>query len=264
MCPIDERTITTHKSDFRSGSEGEIDARVALRECCLYHAPAIILNVEAAAVCYHARLASLSSESISLEVAGETRALSKGTRCCVSFVHRGDSHAFFSNVVEYQQNPPPQLSHLVLEIPSQIVGIEARMAFRVPVEWKSKLSVRMTPKSGRAATPRAIDLSLAGILIEFTEQNDPNLPIGTETEIELRSGTDSVRLKAEVRRRVGRQYGLFFPEVVTRQGMVPPEPLKKIVTTLERHWLKGRIPGSAADSRTEALGPGEKTDSPVE
>ena len=97
-----------------------------LRECCTYHAPVIILSVETEAVCYHARLASLSSQSTTLEVSEQTMPLYQGTLCFVSFVYKGDPQAFFSTVLEYRENPLPEPSRLVLEIPSRIMEIEAR------------------------------------------------------------------------------------------------------------------------------------------
>jgi len=33
----------------------------------------------------------------------------------------------------------------------------------------------------------------------------------------------------------------MFPESITRQGLIPPPPLKEIVETLERNWLQERI-----------------------
>jgi hypothetical protein len=217
-----------------------INATEALRECCSYQAPAIILNAEGGLVC-HARLTSLSSDSVTLDVISEEKIEPPFKRCCISFVYRGDTRAFYAAVREHRQNLPPQLPQLVFEIPLGLLETEARAAFRVPIGEKSELPVRVATKDALSWAVRPVDLSLTGILIEFTAAEDPDLPIGAETEVELRLRNEVVRLKGEVRRRDKHRYGLFFLEVASKHGIKAPKPLRNTVEALERSWLLLRV-----------------------
>jgi hypothetical protein len=203
----------------------------ALHECCNYKAPAIILNT-AARQAYRARLASLSGSSVALEVWEDIAPLLAEPRLGVSFVYRGNSCAFFATVLEYLPSPPPQVSRLVLEIPTKIVGIDARLAQRVPIKRNSGLRVRVTTRDGRSWAPRPIDLSLTGILIEFPAGKTPDLAVGSKIELELCLGSEVAELTGEVRRRIKHQYGLFFRKVFSKRGISPPLPLRRIVETL--------------------------------
>jgi len=211
----------------------------ALRECSAYRAPVVILNAEASSVC-HGRLTSMTENSVTLEVAGEVKPPPRISHCCVSFSFRGRSRAFFSRLLEFQQSTPPQPSHFLLEFPQELVSIEARISCRIPVARRHGLAIQVTVEEKMVLHPTPVDLSLTGILIEFSDAEDPDLPKGAKLRVSLQLGPDAVDLKAEVARRSRRQYGLFFPEVVTEHGLIPPAPLTRIVETIERSWLPAR------------------------
>ena len=103
----------------------------------------------------------------------------------------------------------------------------------------SRLSVLLL-KEGRTIAADPIDLSVTGILIEFTKVSDPNLSRGAHIELELQLGVQVVRVKAEVRHHEGQRYGLLFYEIASRQGLNPSKPLQSIVTEVERLWLEER------------------------
>ena len=173
---------------------------------CTSGLPAIVLNLEQAQVFYPVRFASMANGSITLDVLEEIGALSKGTRCCVSFAYKGNARAFFSSVLEYRDQPAPQFAQLILQAPSEIVGVTPRTAYRVPVVQGAMLSVRLL-KGDEMTTADPIDLSLTGTLIEFRKVPDPNLPCGAQIGLELQLGIQTARLKAEVRHRDGHRYG---------------------------------------------------------
>ena len=210
-----------------------------LQECCSDQAPAIILNVESATVYYHARMSFLMTRSVKLDLLEPVQEIRIGSHCCISFSCRGDSRAFVSTVLEYRPASESGPAELILEIPALLLGKEARAAYRVPVAMNSGLSVQaFSPGDRPVSRPTAIDLSIAGILIEFLPDVEPHLPIGAKIDLELRLGADVAQLSAEVRRRDGHRYGLSFPGVLTPRGPHPPEPLRRIVQALERQWLQ--------------------------
>jgi hypothetical protein len=87
-----------------------------------------------------------------------------------------------------------------------------------------------------------IDISFTGILLEFSPETDPDFSISEEVDLELYLRGNTVCLRAEVRRRNGHRYGLFFPETVNKHGVQVPESMRNIVEELERARLKERIP----------------------
>jgi len=212
----------------------------ALRECCAYRAPIVMIDTGAGRV-YHARLAAVTEECITVEVADPSEAPPEKTNCCVSFACRGESRAFFVRVLRHVQQPPPGLLRVNLEISSGPMGLEARMAFRVPVGTRQGVAVRLTLGDDTVLAPRPVDLSLTGILVEFEPHEDPHLAPGTRVEIELRLDLDSVRLNAEVVHRTMSRYGLYFPDVVHRGGISPPEALMRIVEILDKTWLQDQV-----------------------
>lgn len=213
-----------------------------LKECCEHRAPAIILSLEEARTYYHAHLASISDDLVTLNLGDALPGPpSAGASCWVSFNYRGDSGAFFSTVAEYQPEQLPAAA-LVLKICSCIVSAEARMAYRVNVSPDSPLFVHVATRDGRAWDAKAIDVSVSGILIHFGSKGIwPRLEIGDTINITLRLQSSAVSLRGEVRRQVGSAYGVYFLDVPTDKGLLPPPALQSIVNDLERHWLHERI-----------------------
>jgi hypothetical protein len=232
VCSADPPMNSAHRPFNQSPAD-------VLQECCSDRVPAIILNVESATVYYHARMSFLTTRSVKLDLLEPVQEIHIGSHCCISFSFRGDSRAFVSKVLEYRPASQSGPAELIVIIPSQLLGREARAAYRVPVAMNSGLSVRaFSPGDPRVSHPIAIDISIAGILIEFLPEAEPHLPIGATIEMELRLGAEGAQLLAEVRRRDGHRYGLSFPGILTPQGPRPPEPLRRIVQTLERQWLQ--------------------------
>jgi hypothetical protein len=97
------------------------------------------------------------------------------------------------------------------EITTKVIGTEARMANRVPIGKKPAPFARLSTQDGPILLPIPIDISLTGILVEFAAAEDPDLTPSEEADLELRLGDDTIHLRAELRRRDGHRYGLFFP-----------------------------------------------------
>jgi hypothetical protein len=116
-----------------------------------------------------------------------------------------------------------------------------RRSFRVPVLAGSGLRVTITSADRRRRNGEALDISFTGLLLELTDSDDPNWPIGTPLQVELRLKNDVIHIKALVHRRPKRNYGLLFPDVVSNGNINPPEALRHIAAALERYWLQHRI-----------------------
>ena len=153
--------------------------------------------------------------------------------CVVSFSYEGRTMAFMSHIVDWNHGTtPPRLS---LEIPSRLLAMEHRQYFRIPLGESCGLHVSVSTHGGEPSLVRALDISIAGMLIEFSD--DPDLPTEAKLEIVMRHGEDTVCVGAVVRHRRAGRYGLFFVDCVSERGVHPPESLRRLVANLEGRWL---------------------------
>ncbi len=194
-----------------------------------------------------ARFSSLSAESVLLELLDppETGYFRPLSLCVVSF-NNGSRHCIFlSSVIHFKQDKQEeelQIGQLLLRIPSDIIAAESRIAFRVPLGRDTELRVRVVDENGKTWTPRPIDISMTGILIEFPADDVPDFQIDDRLQVELRMNNHVEQLEGTVRRCEGRGYGVIFPEVLRGAEFDPPAALRAIVNALERNWLRSRFP----------------------
>ena len=210
-----------------------------LKECCSYRVPALILNPELGLV-FHSYFFEVSKDSVTLNLINNIGRWLKTPRLFISFSHNGNCCAFFAEIMEYQDKSSLYSPALKLKLSSKIIGMESRMSHRVPIEGKFTPLVRLFTKEGGVHLPKPIDLSLTGILVEFNKAEDPDFLPSDELRLELRLDEYAIQLKAVVKRRDGRRYGLFFPEIVTNHGLHSPQTLRKIVAFLESALLQER------------------------
>jgi hypothetical protein len=129
---------------------------------------------------------------------------------------------------------------LVVRAPPEIAS-ENRSGFRVPILKGSAPLVQILSDESMLSTPRALDISVTGILVEFPPAEAPEFPIDTKVRLKIRFEDTALDLKGLVRRKQGGRYGIFFPEVIKGIHIEPPEALAKIVRKLEAIWLRQRI-----------------------
>jgi hypothetical protein len=185
------------------------------------------------------RFVELTSESISIEIVTspfETPGAS--SQCTVIYSAGGRTNIFVSPVLEFQQGPD-HLPRLVLSIPDRIVVGEARNSFRIPLHPQTDLHVRIRSESG-TWHPRPKDVSLGGILVDFSEETEPDLPENTPVTVELGLQNQTAELEGFVGRCQGTLYAVYFAEALRelRSGWAEvPSVLRSIVDGLEREWL---------------------------
>jgi len=121
----------------------------------------------------------------------------------------------------------------VLEISSDIFGVQPHSAYRIHIQMEADLRVRVSIPDGHAWMVSPVNLSLTGILIEFTGE-DPNIGIGSQVRVELMLGGNIAVLNGEVKRHHQQQYAFSFIDVVYERGLLPPESLRTIVNALDR------------------------------
>jgi hypothetical protein len=117
---------------------------------------------------------------------------------------------------------------------------ELRLGFRVPLSVSRGLSVDIT-FGGKTCSVRPLNLSLSGILVEFSEGEVNEIPIDTPIKIKIQLQETTTVLNGVVSRRSGKQYGIFFPDAVRDKVLDPPDSLQAICTKLEKQWLRERV-----------------------
>ena len=117
---------------------------------------------------------------------------------------------------------------------------EQRMGFRVPLSISSGLSASIT-FGDKACSVRPLNLSLSGILVEFSEGEVYEMPIDTQIKISLQLQDTTTVLNGVVCRCSGNQYGIFFPDSFRDNELHPPDSLQGIYIKLEKQWLRERV-----------------------
>jgi hypothetical protein len=216
------------------------NATEILTECCKkkkVHAAILLLGEKR--VYYHAWLVSVSDNLLYLRLTRKlNEAPAPGSSCHISFTYRNNGFSFFSSVLEYRHSLFDKHGELILDISSGIIRSEPSLAYRANVLSASQLVINIITRDGLILSPRVKALSLIGIGVAFNGTSaNPKLMVGSFVEIEIRLPPYEVKLKGEVKHRIGSKYLIFFSTVPTKDGVNPPETLKSIVGALERGWL---------------------------
>ena len=159
---------------------------------------------------------------------------------CISFALEAQSFAFLTIVRDCKTEVGVLVGsiQLILDLPSQIIGAEARRAVRIPVRYRSGLSVKVVTADEKTWTPQPLDISKCGILLSFSTKKDPFWAVGTEFTVELGLADNRVQMQGVVQHRKEGRYGIFFPETMHRGEVTPPALYQAIFTLLERDDLR--------------------------
>ncbi|MGW8178781.1 MAG: PilZ domain-containing protein [bacterium] len=209
-----------------------------LAELCERRAPVTVISVESGCIC-RGRFRDLSPELVTLDLPQRSQ---KGgfqllSQCVCLFRYGNGGCVFLAAVHSYRTDCSPEV--LIIQRPADAAS-ESRRSFRVPVT-KQLPQVEMTGEDGSVLQVDAVDLSVTGALVEFSDEEVPDLPVGTRFTVELRLDELVVTLAAEVRRRYGKRYGLFFSDVLADEQLNPPTELSALVARLEQIWLGSGI-----------------------
>jgi len=117
---------------------------------------------------------------------------------------------------------------------------EKRLGFRVPIFLSMGLSASVT-FGDKTCSVDPLDLSLSGILVEFSKGEVYELPIDAQIKIRLQLHNTTAVIHGVVYRRSGNIYGIFFRDSSRNHDLDPPDSLKVIFGNLERQWLRKRL-----------------------
>jgi len=216
------------------------DIKNSLRMCCAEQVMAGIIHTNSNRICQGV-FSRISDNSVILNVdAPEDFHFFPLTTCMVTYFLDGKAHVFISFLKDVYKNDAGPSRRLFLRMREQMAISQVRWAFRVPTQGIPNLEVTLHCPSGENFNPVIRDLSFGGMRVEFRESEDPNLCLGGHGHLTLRHDDLEITLEAEVRRRKGHSYGLFFPGVFKDNEFDPPEVYRSIVNRLEKRWLQLR------------------------
>lgn len=156
----------------------------------------------------------------------------------LSFVWEIEVVFFLAPVQSFCGDTIPET--LVVQAPNQIAS-ENRSAFRVPIFQDSSPRVLIEQNGHKIGTPRAIDISFTGILVEFPSDDVAEIEIDSKVQLELVLDDLEIDIEGVIRRRDGQRYGILFPETIKGSHVAPPDALNTLVHRLERIWLQRRV-----------------------
>lgn len=162
--------------------------------------------------------------------------------CAVVYSSAGRTFLFVANVVSYAASVDG-IPEVTLTRPREVSSGEARNSFRVPLHRDTGLRVTVKSDQGKWS-PRAVDISLGGILMDFQGGRIPEFEEDAAVMLTLSLGDQTAELEGFVGRRDGSCYAAYFVEALRqlRDGKKTALPkISKIVDKLEAEWLSGPI-----------------------
>ena len=206
-----------------------------LGECCMRKLPAVVIMPDVGATC-RTSFSAQTSETVYLTVTDEiTHEFRPLSTCFVSFCAEGRGLIFVASVQEANESQQTRRRELMLSVPMHIVSTEIRRWYRVPVVPDAGLQTWVTLRDGSQVATHCINISLGGLMVEFSERTDPDLALSTLIPVEAQYNDMRLVFSAEVRRRSDQKYGFYVPPDVRDDRVY-----RQLVTALEREWLQRR------------------------
>lgn len=225
----------------RRRSETIRGARIqdVLDVACNTHAPVFVASADVSlpASVHRGTFRAMRDGVVVVHLDGPSAAEELANSTCVAtFRHGSRVRSFLVPVVGTDLLGTTRV--VLLGAPTEILGADARTAFRVPMLDPTWVTIRVR-HAGATMPAKALDLSLTGTQLELEEASV--LALRDVVTVDLARGSHSVRLEGEIRRACGTRYGIFFRSVLRGSGRVePPEALISIVREVERLWLQER------------------------
>jgi len=160
-----------------------------------------------------------------------------GHDCTAVFVDGIRTSLFLSRVVEFDPTVRP-FQELHVAVPRNLERTELRNTFRIPIHNASQLEVEVICR-GKSWKPRALDISVGGLLVEFSESDGFDCSEYDDLDVVLGVAGLEAHLEAVAQPRWNNFWALYFSEVLRglRHGEATvPAELSTILDLLERDW----------------------------
>jgi hypothetical protein len=118
--------------------------------------------------------------------------------------------------------------------PVPVVYKDRRMIRRLSVAPQQVLPVVIRCGQGRVCKGRVINVSTQGMLVEFSSDQVPPVPLDSKVDVKLHYLGDSIWLPGLVRHRMGRKMGFHFPTLTNQPKRNVTHPLTIVLHSLSR------------------------------
>lgn len=189
------------------------------------------------------RIASVADSSlrVSLDHEPDRLLLWPLSVCLVAFLHQGETHAFLARVWGFgAEEGVRRRPVVILSKPDEQMTMDWRSAPRVAVPDDAGIVCVFRAGATGKWPCRLCNLSVSGALVEFEAGKMPELPCGSEAELEILWEEMHCRLLAIVCRRQGNEYAVMFPESLSMDEIRPSMHLETMVRDLQELWLRRR------------------------
>ncbi len=118
--------------------------------------------------------------------------------------------------------------------PVPVAQKDRRMVRRLSVTPQQALPVVIRCGQGIVCKGRVINVSVQGMLVEFSIDQVPPVPVSAKVDVKLHYLGDSIWLPGLVRHRMGRKMGFHFPALVNQPKRNVKHPLAVVLHSLSR------------------------------
>ncbi len=111
---------------------------------------------------------------------------------------------------------------------------DRRTVRRMSVQSQQVLPVAIRCGQGTVCKGRVLNLSSQGMLVEFSRDQVPPVPVDAKVDVKLHYLGDSIWLPGVVRHRLGRKIGFHFPALTNQPKRNVKHPLTVVLQSLSR------------------------------
>ncbi len=218
-----------------------LDPTSILNECCDLRSTCRFQLVHNGSP-FRAIFLGMRPNGIELDIPTEGRAerLQTEAICCVSFPFRTSLCAFLGCLVDVQTQISGE-RRVITTIPKQLTITNLRRSFRVPVIQHAGFEATIRLADSRLLSVNVCDVTEAGINVEFSADDHPNLSVGIAVGVEVRFRGELIQKKGEVSRLSGSHCIIVFASPMFEEDRREEDRWRETVSSLQKLWLKSRI-----------------------
>lgn len=226
--PIERRFLANSSTDV-----------LALLGKCCYEERLATLFVPSLPEATTARFIACTGDRLLMEPEKKSDVLNTPPLSLISGVFTLDQDAYlFQTWLRQGRTMDLSKDRLIFELaaPKAVVSIQARSAYRVPIDPESEFAV-IVIAAGKTIPVTPLNLSLGGVRVRLPAELG-SLPVGTSLKVALKLAPITALLSATVRWAQGPIVGLIFDECVKEGELVPTAEIKELVRMLEATHLR--------------------------
>ncbi len=125
--------------------------------------------------------------------------------------------------------------------PSPVVQKERRIVRRMSVKPQQVLPVVIRCGQGTVCKGRVLNLSSQGMLVEFSRDQIPPVPVDAKVSVKLHYLGDCIWLPGLVRHKMGKKMGFHFPQLTDQPKRNVKHPLTVVFHSLSRAVISSKF-----------------------